>query len=121
MTNECQHPQVYDNGDWQACSACGSIRPMFVNNEETEWLSKNQILTLKARADAAEAKAKLLAEAAREWLRAKEYREHLPVPFGATPLTHPEIFNNALGSAKEANRLLTEALARYDAAEEGKA
>ena len=56
-----------------------------------------------------------MAAAAREWLRAREYRQNLPVPFGATPLTHPEVFNNALASAKEGNRLLEIALAHYDA------
>lgn len=56
-----------------------------------------------------------LAEAVRLWLNARDNRRLQEMPFGATPLTHPEIFDAHLRAAQEANAAMAKALADYDA------
>jgi hypothetical protein len=47
-----------------------------------------------------------LAEAVKAWNDAKKMRENMNIPFGATPLSHPEIFSPPLEAAKDANSKL---------------
>jgi hypothetical protein len=108
-----------DDRKWRQ-TTLGPFRGDYANKTQ-EWATADYVNDLESRLAAADRDegwrlAEQLGAAAREWLRAKDYRDNLPVPFGATPRSHPEVFGNALASAKEGNRLLTEALADYEAA-----